>query len=231
MSRKKKPNVIPEGPVRVIGYARVSTAKQADKGVSLEAQEERIRLYCLGQGLELVRIEVDAGESASSLERPALQRALSSLDAGEARGIVVVKLDRLTRSIRNFCELVDRYFREGDRYLMSVNERVDTSNAMGRMVLNILMSISEWEREAAVERTAAVMQHLKATGKFTGGWPPYGWRVDDEGVLVENDEELEIMARARALRSGMSLRATAAALGINPRTGRPFDHKQIERML
>lgn len=232
MKKNKKKNDKPIGPVRAIGYVRVSTAKQADKGVSLEAQEERLRIYAQMQGLELVRIEVDAGESASSMERPGLQRALAALDSFEAAALVVVKLDRLTRNIRHFCSLVDTYFRDGTHALMSVNEQVDTSNAMGRMVLNILMSISEWEREAAVERTEAVMQHLKDTGKFTGGWPPFGWSVDAEGALVAVDEEQKIVAHARALRAeGMSLRAVAAALPINPRTGKGFAASQIVRMV
>ena len=230
--KRKKKNDQNLGPIRAVGYVRVSTAKQADKGVSLEAQEERIRMYASVHGIELLRIEVDAGESASSLERPGLQRVLAALDTFEATAVIVVKLDRLTRNIRHFCALVDAYFRDGSCYLMAVNEQVDTSNAMGRMVLHILMSISEWERESAIERTAAVMQHLKNTGCYTGGWPPYGWAVDDEGALVSVPEEQAIMTQARAFKqAGLSLRAVAAALPANPRTGKAFNHKQIVRMM
>lgn len=218
--------------VRAIGYIRVSTEQQAEHGVSLEQQEERIRAYAALRGLELVRIEVDAGASAKSLDRPGLQRTLAALDAFEASAIIVVRLDRLTRSVRDFCSLVDAYFKDSTYTLMSVNEHVDTSNAMGRMVLNILMSVSEWEREAAAERTAAVKKHLKASGTYAGGWPPYGFALDEDGNLIENAAELAILIQARALKSqGKSLRAVAAALPINVRTGKPFAASQIVRML
>lgn len=224
--------VIKDRPTRAIGYLRVSTAKQADHGVSLEAQEERIRLYAQMHGLELVRIETDAGESASSLDRPGLQRALAALETFEANAIIVVKLDRITRSVRDFAHLVDTYFKDGDCALMSVNESIDTRSASGRLVLNVLMTISEWERESAIERTTAVMQHLKATGKFTGGWPPYGWMVGDDGELVVNEVEQDVVRRACRLHAdGHSLRTIATYVGPNNRTGKPFDHKQIQRMV
>jgi site-specific DNA recombinase len=232
VSRPKKTKNISETTVtRVIGYVRVSTAQQADHGSSLEAQEERLRSYATLRGLELVRIEVDAGASASTLERPALQRALNALTTGEASVLLVVKLDRLTRSVRDFCALVDAYFKD-ELVLMSVNENIDTSNAMGRMVLNILMSVSQWEREAAAERTAAVKQHLKSTGKFGGGWPPYGYALDEDGNLIENVEELAILIEAKSLHAqGKSLRGIASHLPTNPRTGKPFAASQITRML
>jgi site-specific DNA recombinase len=229
---KKTINTISETPTKAIGYIRVSTAQQADHGSSLEAQEERLRSYATLRGLELVRIEVDAGASASTLERPALQRALASLEAGEATALLVVKLDRLTRSVRDFCALVDTCFKDGKHTLMSVNENIDTSNAMGRMVLNILMSVSQWEREAAAERTAAVKQHLKSAGKFGGGWPPYGYALDEDGNLIENVEELAILIEAKSLHAqGKSLRGIASHLPSNPRTGKPFAASQITRML
>jgi DNA invertase Pin-like site-specific DNA recombinase len=200
--------------------------------VSLEAQEERLRVYASLHNLEIVRIEVDAGESAKSLDRPGLQRALASLDSFEATALLVARLDRLTRSVRDFCQLVDSYFKDGTNVLLSVNESVDTSNAMGRMVLNVLMAVSAWEREAAAERTAAVKQHLKDAGKFGGGWPPYGWSLDEDGNLIENVAELEIMAQANRLHSeGRSLRAVAAQLPTNPRNGKPFAATQVVRML
>lgn len=237
MSRpKKSKNTFSESPIaskiRAIGYIRVSTVQQADHGSSLEAQEATLRSYAGVRGIELVRIEVDAGASAGSLERPALQRALAALDSFEASALLVVKLDRLTRSVRDFCALVDSYFKDGTNVLMSVNESVDTSNAMGRMVLSILMSVSQWEREAAAERTSAVMAHLKSSGKFTGGWPPYGFALDEDGNLIECPQETAILIQAKALhQQGKSLRGIALELGANPRTGKAFDHKQIARML
>ena len=220
-------------PTRAVAYVRVSTEQQAQEGNSLAAQKEKLRLYAELHGLELVAIEVDAGLSASTLDRPGLRKALERLERFECEALVVVKLDRLTRSVRDLCTLVDTYFAAGTHRLMSVSEAVDTSTASGRLVLNILMTVSQWEREAAAERTTAVMQHLKSTGMFTGGFPPFGFFVNDEGELVEHVEEQALMMTARYKRAeyGMSLRKIAENLGNNPRTGKPFSATQIQRML
>ncbi len=220
------------GPTRVIGYARVSTQQQADEGHSIEAQTAQLKAYAEAFNLELVAIEVDAGESAGSLDRPGLTAALGYLDRFEASALLVVKLDRLTRSVRDFCSLIDTYFKDGDNVLMSISESVNTSNAMGRMVLTILMSVAAWEREAAAERTATVKAHMKASGEYVGGWPPYGYSLDEDGNLTECPPEQMIITAARALRSqGHTLRAVACALGANPRTGKAFSAQQIVRMI
>lgn len=217
---------------RTVGYIRVSTDQQANEGVSLEAQKAKIEQYAALFDLELVGIEVDAGESAKSLNRPGLQRALERLDSFDCEALLVVKLDRLTRSVRDLCTLVDNYFRTGEYRLMSVGENVDTGTATGRMVLMILATVSQWEREAAAERTTAVMQHLKAVGKFTGGWPPYGYRLDEDGSLVEAPAERAVMVAAKSLHlQGMSLRGIARELSPNPRNDRAFDATQIKRMI
>jgi site-specific DNA recombinase len=146
---------------RVVAYLRVSTDKQADHGISLDAQRAKLTAYAELYDLDLVTVEVDAGASAKTLDRPALQRALTTLKAGRADALLVVKLDRLTRSVRDLADLVDDYFRDGKYALLSVSEQVDTRSAAGRMVLNILTAIGEWEREAIGERTSAAMQHLR----------------------------------------------------------------------
>ena len=228
----KKKNEKPAGPARVIGYVRVSTEGQADRGSSLEAQEAKLRRQAELLEVELVAIEVDAGASASTLKRPGLQRALARLDAFEAEGLLVTKLDRLTRSVRDLGDLIDTYFKDGQHALMSASEQIDTRSAAGRMMLNVLTSIAQWEREAIGERTSAVMQHLKECGKFTGGWPPYGWAVDEDGALVASVEEQAVITRVRGLHAaGRSLRTIADEVGPNRRTGKAFDHKQISRMM
>lgn len=220
---------------RVVAYLRVSTDKQADRGISLDAQREKVGAYAALYELELVAVEVDAGESAKSLERPGLTRALVMLADRTADALLVVKLDRLTRSIRDLCELVDHYFRDGTSALLSVSEQIDTRSAAGRMVLNILTVIGQWERETIAERTSVAMQHLAAQGKFTGGRVPYGFAlaVDGETLLPEPAEQA-IVAEARDLRArGLSLRAIASALDQRgrARNGRAWHPKQIARMV
>src|SRR3954468_11614111 len=146
-------------PTKTIAYLRVSTDKQADRGVSLDAQRAKVNAYAELYDLELADVIVDAGESAKSLDRPGLQRALAMLKAGDAEALLVVKLDRLTRSVVDLGSLVERYFAPGKAALLSVGEQIDTRSAAGRLVLNVLASVSQWEREAIGERTATVMQH------------------------------------------------------------------------
>jgi site-specific DNA recombinase len=215
---------------RVIGYARVSTTQQADEGSSIVAQRAQLEAYCSAFGYELVGVESDAGFSAGNIERLGLQTALARLQRNEADALLVVKLDRLTRNVVDLCTLVDEHFR-GDKRLLSAHEHVDTSTASGRLVLNILTTVSQWEREAAAERTTAVMQHLKATGKFTGGFPPFGFSCDEDGNLIENAAEQIAISQARSMKTnGMSIRKIANLLP-NPRTGKLFHPTQIARML
>lgn len=215
---------------RVVAYVRVSTDQQATEGLSLETQRKRLEQYAEVYGLTIVGWYEDAGASASSLDRPGLQGALEALERGEAQGLLVVKLDRLTRNVRDLCDLVEEYFR-GECALLSVSEHIDTRSAAGRMMLNMLTVIGQWEREAIGERTAAVMQHMKASGMFTGGFPPIGYKVEGDRLVEDEDEQLYIRT-ARALRAqGASLRQIAAELPSNPRTGKRYDARQISRML
>lgn len=129
---------------RVIGYVRVSTEIQASEGVSLDAQQARLRAYAAALDLELVRIEQDAGHSAKNLDRPALKSALRALDEGQATGLLVFKLDRLTRRVLDLGHLIERYF--GERFsLLSVADSIDTRTAAGRLVLNVMASAAQWE--------------------------------------------------------------------------------------
>lgn len=223
-------------PTRTIAYLRVSTEKQADRGVSLDAQRSKVAAYAELYDLELVETIVDAGESAKSLDRPGLQRALSMLKTGRADALLVVKLDRLTRSVVDLGTLVDRYFAPGKAALLSVGEQIDTRSAAGRLVLNVLASVSQWEREAIGERTATAMQHKASQGEYTGGQAPYGRRVAADGARLEEDaQEAQARALARQLREqGLSLRGVAAELhrrGVRSRTGRGFAPVQVKRMV
>jgi DNA invertase Pin-like site-specific DNA recombinase len=186
--------------------------------------------------LELLEVIVDAGESAKSLDRPGLQRALGMLKRGEAEAMLVVKLDRLARSVRDLGHLVEKYFAPGKAALLSVGEQIDTRSAAGRLVLNVLASVSQWEREAIGERTATAMQHKAAQGEYTGGPPLYGRRVAADGARLEPDpDEQTARAVARQLRAdGLSLRRVAAELerrGVRSRTGKGFAPVQVKRMV
>jgi site-specific DNA recombinase len=221
---------------RTVAYLRVSTEKQADHGVSLDAQRAKVAAYAQLYELDLVEVVVDAGASAKTMEREGLQRALGMLRAGRAEALLVVKLDRLTRSVRDLGHLVEEYFASGRWALLSVGEQVDTRTAAGRLVLNVLASVAQWEREATGERTSAAMRHKAASGEYTGGRAPFGQRVASDGVHLEPDPaEQAVLAAVRTARAtGASLRAIAARLaaeGLVGRTGRPFGPGQIRQFL
>src|SRR6202051_1949865 len=111
-----------------VGYVRVSTDKQAERGISLEAQAEKIRAMALVQGAELGEIIIESGESAKSLNRPGMTKLLAQVDAGQVRAVIVAKLDRLTRSVKDLCELLELFERRGVA-LISVAESLDTGSA------------------------------------------------------------------------------------------------------
>ena len=95
--------------MKTVGYVRVSTDKQADRGVSLEAQAEKIRAVGVVHNAEFIDIIVDGGESAKSLNRPGMARLLAQVDAGEVKAVIIAKLDRLTRSVKDLCTLLERF--------------------------------------------------------------------------------------------------------------------------
>ena len=208
---------------KVVGYVRVSTEGQADGGVSLDAQRAKLSAYAIAMDLDLVAIVEDAGVSAKSLARPGLGRVLAMLDSGEAEGVLVAKLDRLTRSVRDLGDLVERYFASRCS-LLSVSDSIDTRTAAGRLVLNVLTSVAQWEREATGERTRDALAHMKREGVKLGG-AALGWTrgdaTDAHGRRVVEDvgAEAETVGRIVALRAeGASLREIAATLDAEGRT-------------
>ena len=204
--------------MKVVGYVRVSTEEQATQGVSLQAQEAKLRQYCDLYGHDLAEVVVDAGQSAKTLNRPGLAKVLASLEAGEVEGVVILKLDRLTRSVRDLGHLLETYFQKNA--LLSVMEQTDTSTAGGRLVLNLLISVSQWEREVIGERTSAALQHKKSQGVKLGA------------PAFDNQETID---RMKALRSqGMNLRAIAATLtaeGYQTKKGGAWQAMTVKQIL
>src|SRR6266567_3360759 len=198
--------------MRAIGYVRVSTDKQADRGVSLGAQAEKIRAMAVVHNAELFEIIVDGGESAKSLNRPGMERLLALVDAGEVQTVIIAKLDRLTRSVKDLCTLLERFTRRGVA-LVSVAESLDTGSAAGRLVLNIMTAVSQWEREAIGERTRDAMNHKRTNGERVGNIQ-FGYRLGADGKHVEADQaEQAVLQEIHDLRrKGHTLRGIAATL-------------------
>lgn len=225
--------------MKLFGYVRVSTVEQANEGHSLTAQREQLEGYARLYGHEIVEVFADEGLSAKTLDRPGLRELLDRLDRGEADGVLVAKLDRLTRSVRDLDELLRRYFaraRGASRELVSVTEQVDTSTAIGRLVLNLLSCVSQWEREAIAERTQVALTSMKKRGLRTGS-VPWGYRLDEDGasLVLDPEEQAAIKLAARLRSQGASLRAIGEQLagrGYTNRRGRPvFNPPTVKALL
>jgi DNA invertase Pin-like site-specific DNA recombinase len=192
--------------MKAVGYARVSTEEQASAGVSLAAQVEKIRAYASLYDIKLVEVIEDAGQSAKNLHRPGIQKALEMIRTGQAQGLVIAKLDRLTRNVIDLNTLLSDYFSEKGNVqasLFSVADQVDTRSAGGRLVLNVLMSVAQWEREAIGERTKTAMQYKKSQGVKLG-------RPEKQ---ITDPQEIKTVNYIHELRAqGLTYRAIAAKL-------------------
>ncbi len=232
---------------RLVGYVRVSTGEQAERGVSLAAQRDRIAAYAKAMVLDLVAIEEDAGYSGAlpPARRPGLTLALDAIATGKADGLVVVKLDRLSRKVRDTLDLLDRADRKGWR-LLSVSEALDTGSAAGRMVVAVLAALAQMEREQIGERVDAAHARIFHEGRARSRFIPFGYRLDgsdattvtagDHSPLVEDAAEAAILARIVALDAeGLGTLRIASALNAaglrNPRTSAPWTRPSIRSIL
>ena len=220
--------------MHAIGYVRVSTDRQAEQGVSLEAQEAKIRAMATVQSAELLDVIVDGGESAKSLNRPGLQRLLALINTGKVQAVIVAKLDRLTRSVKDLCALLE-LFEKRKVALISVAESLDTGSAAGRLVITIMAAVSQWEREAIGERTRDALQHKRGQGERVGNIA-FGSRLSDDGQHLEPDPaEQEALAEIQRLRrKGTTLRGIATALNhreFRTRRGTAWRLESVARVL
>ncbi len=189
--------------MKVIAYVRVSTNEQAERGVSLAAQVQKIRAYCQLNGYTCVEVIRDDGYSAKDLKRPGLKRILEELSLKGRRyeGIVVTKLDRLTRSVRDLVRLTEL----ADIHkvaLISMEEGVDTKTATGKLFRTLVTVFSEWEREVMGERTREALAYKRRNGERVGTIP-YGFAVAEDGKrLVPVPDEQKVLARIQKERDG-----------------------------
>jgi len=155
-------------PLRVIAYLRVSTEEQARSGAGLDAQRTKIVRACRERGWTLVDVVTDEGVSAKSTRgRQGLATVLDTLAAGKADALIVAKLDRLSRSVRDFCEMLDRSQRE--RWaLVCLDLGLDTSTPTGKFTAQIIAAVAELERELIGQRTREALAEKRAQGVRIG---------------------------------------------------------------
>ncbi len=208
---------------RAIGYIRVSTTRQAEEGVSMDAQTARISAWCDANGYGLAETFTDAGISGKRADnRPGLRQALDAACERKA-ALVVYSLSRLARSTRDAIEIAERLDKAGAD-LVSLTEKLDSTSAAGKMLFRMLAVLAEFERDLVSERTTAALAHKRRNGERTGGIP-YGWELaDDATTLVAIEAEQAVLADIRAMRTaGRSYRSIADELtgrGVPTKKGR-----------
>jgi DNA invertase Pin-like site-specific DNA recombinase len=209
--------------IKVCGYVRVSTDKQADFGLSLEAQEAEIRRYCAERGYEVARIYVDGGFSAKNTERPAYREMINDIRQYGYAAIVVTKLDRLTRSLRNLCEIREDILEPYKVNLVAIRDGINTFDPLSRQFLPFLAIIGQIERENTSERVKASIRHIHNQGGHYGK-VPFGYKTVPDGRikrLVEHPEEKPWLDKIFAwYQEGVSTRGIAERLNeakVKPR--------------
>jgi DNA invertase Pin-like site-specific DNA recombinase len=152
---------------KAVGYVRVSTLEQADSGLGLEAQRRTIREECKRRGWDLVRIEEDAGLSGKVATRPGLTRALEACKSGKADGLLVAKLDRLSRSVQQAATLLAEAEREGWA-VVALDLGVDLSTPSGEVMAHVLAAIAQFERRLIGQRTKDALAVKRSQGVRLG---------------------------------------------------------------
>lgn len=155
-------------PIRAVGYIRVSTEEQAESGAGLVVQQQTIEQEVARRGWRLIGIEADRGLSGKSVDsRPGLNKALGLVASGAADAIVVSKLDRLSRSLLDFANLMERANREGWN-LVALDLGIDLSTPAGEFLASVMASAAQWERRIIGQRTREALAAKKAQGVRLG---------------------------------------------------------------
>jgi site-specific DNA recombinase len=221
--------------MRVATYTRISTDEE-HQPYSLEAQETRLDAYIRSQeGWQLSRRYTDQ-MSGSTLDRPALARALADARLHRYDLLLVYRVDRLSRSVRGLAQLLEELDQVGVHF-RSATEPFDTGTAAGRMMVQMLGVFAEFERATLVDRVIAGMERKAARGEWLGGHAPYGYRIDSEtSLLMPCAPEAPVVPLIfdRYLKKRQGARAIAAWLnehGYRSRPGRVWGHVGVLKVL
>lgn len=198
-------------------YRRVSTDKQADEGYSLDVQLEKLQAYAQAMSnVKEVRVYTDDGYSGSSLDRPGMKQMIEDIEAGVITHVVVVKLDRLSRSQKDTLHLIEDIMIPANVAFISIMESFNTDTPFGRAMVGILSVFAQLERENIFERTRGGMQKRVEKGYWPGGGrTPYGYDYDPaRGVLVPNEEADMVRHIYDRYLGGASMQAIADELDL-----------------
>ncbi len=225
-------------PKRCAVYCRVSSDERLDQSFnSIDAQREAGHAFIKSQSHEgwiaVADNYDDGGYSGGNMDRPALRRLMADIEAGKIDIVVVYKIDRLSRSLADFARMVDVF----DRHRVSfsaVTQQINSATSMGRLMLNVLLSFAQFEREVTGERIRDKIAASKAKGIWMGGPVPLGYDVRDR-MLVVNETEAALVRRIfddfATMRSATLMVKAYGTEGLVTKGGKPFTKQTIYKML
>lgn len=229
-------------------YCRVSSDERLDQEFnSIDAQKEAGQAFIASQRPEgwipVADDYDDGGFSGGSMDRPALKRLMADIQSGQVDIVVVYKIDRLTRSLADFSKMVEIFDARGVSFV-SVTQQFNTTTSMGRLMLNVLLSFAQFEREVTGERIRDKIGAAKRKGMWMGGLPPLGYDIENR-LLIVNESEAAVVRRIfeemLTVSSPTRIAATLTAEGISTkawttqdgrvRPGARIDKKYIHKVL
>ena len=224
--------------VRCAIYTRKSSEEGLDQDFnSLDAQREACEAFIQSQKHEGWRAIPDAfddgGHSGGTLDRPALQRLLTAIKAGNVDVVVVYKVDRLTRSLSDFARIVETFDAQGVSFV-SVTQQFNTTTSMGRLTLNVLLSFAQFEREVTGERIRDKIAASKKKGMWMGGNVPLGYDAKDRSLFVNETEAAIVQSIFQLYLGHCNVRRVVVEVdrrGLLTKTGRPFSQGHLYQLL
>ncbi len=206
--------------MRVVGYVRASTEEQADSGLGLAAQRAAIEAEARRRGWEVVRIYQDAGVSAKAITKlRARQKALEAVSSHQADALVVSRLDRFSRSLLDFADVMARATREGWAFV-ALDLSVDTSSAAGEMLAHVMASFAQYERRLIGERTKAALRAARQRGTHVG-----------RPISISKDVERRIVEARRAGVSFWAIRKRFEAEGVPAPRGSRWHISTLQKVV
>lgn len=215
-------------------YIRVSTEEQAREGYSIEAQKNKLTAYCQIHDIDIFGYYIDDGISGKSLERPRVKELIADIKNKKIDTIVVFKLDRLTRSVKDLLMLMDLFDKHKTKFI-SLSEQIDTSSATGRMFVQLLGVFAEWERSVIGERVVVGMEQRAKTGKYTAR-RVLGYDYDPETQTYSiNEEEAKIVRlvfeRHNQGKGYFAIAKELNSLGYRSKDGNMFANNSLVHMV
>ncbi|MGE0108185.1 MAG: recombinase family protein [Bdellovibrionales bacterium] len=235
-------------PLRCAIYTRKSSEEGLDMEFnSLDAQREDCEAYIASQKSQgWVALEThydDGGVSGGTLERPALKRLMEDIENGKVDSVIVYKIDRLSRSLMDFVKMVEVFDRHNVTFV-SITQSFNTTNSMGRLMLNILLSFAQFEREVISERIRDKFAASRKKGMWMGGTPPMGYDVIDRKLKINPKEAKIVREIFEGFASTQSCNAVLASMRMAGHTtkewvtqkgrlheGKPMHKNYIYRIL